>query len=70
MNPALLYDQITRVGPGTPAGNILRRYWHLGFKNQVQHALRNWRFLRPWLRPVFSSPRFFEDGRSEAGRCR
>lgn len=28
MHPALLYDQITRVGPGTPGGNILRRYWH------------------------------------------
>jgi hypothetical protein len=24
-------------------------YVELGFKNQVQHDLRNWRFLRPWL---------------------
>ena len=21
-------DRLTRIGPGTPMGNLLRRYWH------------------------------------------
>ena len=23
-----LNDRLTRVGPGTPMGNLMRRYWH------------------------------------------
>ena len=30
-------DLLTRVGPGTPAGEMLRRYWHpIGFINELK----------------------------------
>lgn len=37
-------ELITRVGPGTPAGALLRRYWHpnrLGVKPQVVSRRRS-----------------------------
>ena len=30
-------DLLTRVGPGTPAGEMLRRYWHpIAFINELK----------------------------------
>src|SRR5579884_2493593 len=31
-------DRLTRVGPGTPMGNLLRRYWHpIGTIVELEH---------------------------------
>ena len=30
-------EQLTRVGPGTPCGEMMRRYWHpIGFSSELQ----------------------------------
>ena len=30
-------DQLTRVGPGTPCGEMMRRYWHpIGFSSELK----------------------------------
>lgn len=39
-------DTITRVGPGTPAGEMLRRYWQpIGFANELQDKPKGKRIL-------------------------
>ena len=35
-------ERVTRVGPDTPAGNLLRRYWQRGSNENTNRLLRQY----------------------------
>jgi hypothetical protein len=51
-------DMLTQVGPGKPAGEMLRRYWQpIGFANELQGNSKK-RLLSPSCRPLLPNSSF------------
>ena len=43
-------ERLTRVGPGTPMGNLLRRYWHPVAISERGDAIRtHWDYAKPMI---------------------